>query len=92
VVKFQPPNATDASSTITMSAPNTGRIAARALVQAALKDSVIESVLRSATASIDSERRIMPARCAATVPPIATNAALPPIMVAKVLSSRERGI
>ncbi len=36
--------------------------------------------------------RIICDRCAATVPPIATSAALPPIMVAKLVSSRERGI
>src|ERR1700761_2404907 len=47
VVKFQPPKATDANRIITISAPNTGKTAVNALMQASPKELFIESVVRN---------------------------------------------
>ena len=90
-LKFQPPSAIAASSTRLISAPNTGSSTVSALMPASPKEANMPSGSRNRCGSMARPWRIICDMRADRVPPIATRVALPPIMVAKLVSSRERG-
>ena len=91
MLKFQPPSASAASTTRAISAPNTGNRTVSALMQASLREPNIPSGSRNCCGSMARPRRIICDRRADNTPPMASSVALPPIMVAKLVSSRERG-
>jgi hypothetical protein len=90
-LKFQPPSTTEASNTRPIRVPKTGNSTVSALMQASPSALSMLSGSRRLSGSTASERRIICDRRPARELPIAISAALPPIMVAKLVSSRERG-
>jgi hypothetical protein len=90
-LKFQPPSSSDASSTKPTRAANTGSRTLSALMQASPSAVIIPSGSRSVCASMARPLRIICDNRVASDPPTAISVALPPIMVAKFVSSRERG-
>nr|UXE44243.1 hypothetical protein Hi04_10k_c1511_00032 [uncultured bacterium] len=68
-----------------------GSIPKSPLITASPKDAVIESGESRRRGSMVRELCMMCDMRPARVPPTATSAALPPIMVAKFVNSRERG-
>jgi hypothetical protein len=91
-LKFQPPSTTEASRTRQIKAPNIGRMPIKPLSIASPMNPVMDPVSSRRCGSKLRELRKIRETRPTSEPLMATSVTLPPIMVAKFVNSRDRGI